>query len=277
MGADRLMHTHLKQAVAVLVMGAVAAACAGSSSGGEPVTATTTAPPPGLTVVALGDSETTGSGDPTGLGWVGRYARLLHTKLHLEVSVANLALDGRTSEELLDAVRHDPATRAAIAKAQVVLVGVGGADLNAGDDAFRARRCYAEACYRPVLKAFARNFDATIAAIRKIRGSKITVLRSITQPNPLTGAEDVIPPFLKPVATRVGVYTARTANSTICRVMARYEGRCIDVLTPFNGRDGTANAYEKGLLNHEDCCYPGAKGQQLMARLLFKTGLAPLR
>jgi hypothetical protein len=59
--------------------------------------------------------------------------------------------------------------------------------------------------------------------------------------------------------------------------MTEYDGRCIDVLTPFNGPDGTENAYEKGLMNHEDCCYPSAKGQQLMAELLFNTGLAPVR
>jgi hypothetical protein len=30
-------------------------------------------------------------------------------------------------------------------------------------------------------------------------------------------------------------------------------------------------------MNHDDCCYPSAKGQQLMAELLVGTGLAPVR
>jgi hypothetical protein len=34
---------------------------------------------------------------------------------------------------------------------------------------------------------------------------------------------------------------------------------------------------EMGLLNHEDCCYPSARGQQVMADLLFETGLLPVR
>jgi len=93
----------------------------------------------------------------------------------------------------------------------------------------------------------------------------------------LTGAEDAIPPFLKPVATRIGVYQATNANRAICRSMTKYDGRCIDVLHAFNGPSGTADAYKKGLLNHEDCCYPNAEGQQLMADLLLKTGLAPIR
>jgi hypothetical protein len=93
----------------------------------------------------------------------------------------------------------------------------------------------------------------------------------------LTGAEDVIPPFLAPIATRIGAYLARNANRSICEVMAEYGGRCIDVLEAFNGADGTRNAYTTGLLNHEDCCYPSAKGHQLIAELLFETGLAPVR
>jgi hypothetical protein len=59
--------------------------------------------------------------------------------------------------------------------------------------------------------------------------------------------------------------------------MARYGGRCIDVLHRFNGLAGTTDAYRRGLLNHEDCCYPSAKGQQLMAEMLIGTGLTPLR
>jgi lysophospholipase L1-like esterase len=265
--------------LALMALVAIAGGCGDDSgesqAGASPTPAEDSAA--ALPVVALGDSETTGAGDPSGLGWVGRYARLLRTKRGLRADVTNLAVEGKTSAQLLSEVRSDPATRKALENAQVVLLGIGGSDYNAGDDAYAAGRCRAEACYAPVLKSFARNFDATVAAIRKLRGSNTTVLRSITQPNVLIGAEDVIPPFLKPVARRVGVYQARTANRSICEVMAKYEGRCIDVLEAFNGADGTANAYKKGLLNHEDCCYPNANGQQLMAELLFQTGLAPVR
>jgi lysophospholipase L1-like esterase len=135
-----------------------------------------------LRVVALGDSETTGSGDPTGAGWVERYARLLRTKRDFTVQVMNLAVDNKTSGELLSDVRSDAETRTALHDADVILLGVGGADYNAGDDRFAARRCRAEACYAPGLRAFAKNFDATVAAIRELRGSTPTAIRSITQP-----------------------------------------------------------------------------------------------
>jgi lysophospholipase L1-like esterase len=50
-----------------------------------------------LRIVALGDSDTAGNGDPTGVGWVGRYAKLLRKKLGVRITVANLAQDGKTS------------------------------------------------------------------------------------------------------------------------------------------------------------------------------------
>ena len=59
--------------------------------------------------------------------------------------------------------------------------------------------------------------------------------------------------------------------------MTKNRGRCVDVLRAFNGSDGTQNAYAKGWLTKDPCCYPSGKGQQLMAQLVFETGLAPLR
>lgn len=59
--------------------------------------------------------------------------------------------------------------------------------------------------------------------------------------------------------------------------MKRHGGRCIDLLTAFNGTNGTNDAYKSGLMNKVDCCYPSGKGQQLVAQILLKTGLAPLR
>ncbi len=230
-----------------------------------------------LQIVALGDSDTTASGDPTRLGWVGRYARLLRQSLGLRVVVSNLAQNGRTSSQLLAEVRSDTTTRAAVKQADIVLLGIGGADLNAGDARWGARKCKDEACYARDLRAFGRNFETTVTAIRHLRSSQRVVLRAITLPNALPGAEDVIPPFLKPVAARIGVYQAEALRRAICGSVARHGGRCIDVLHAFNGPDGTENAYAKGLMNHAECCYPSAKGQQLMAELLFKTGLKPLR
>ena len=59
----------------------------------------------------LWDSDTTGQGDPTRVGWVGRYAARLRQKLGLTVTVVNLAQEGMTSGQLLASVRSNSSTR----------------------------------------------------------------------------------------------------------------------------------------------------------------------
>ena len=225
-------------------------------------------------VVALGDSDTTGEGDATGLGWVGRYARLLRQKLGLKVVVTNLADGGKTSKDLLSELRYDAATRAAVKKAQIVLVGIGGADLGAGDERLEAGTCKGTMCYAADLQAFGGNLDATAAVVRELRGSKQAVLRAITLPNVVPGAKDVVPAF---ITQAIGVYQTMTLKRHICSAMAKHGGRCVDAFRAFNGPDGTQDAYAKGWLTKSPCCYPSGKGQQVMAGLVFKSGLAPLR
>ncbi len=224
--------------------------------------------------MALGDSDTTGSGDPTGVGWVGRYARLLENKLRRKVNVTNLAVDGKTSDQLLSELQSDAATRKDAAHARIVLIGIGGADLNAGDANLQAGKCKGTACYVPVLRAFARHFDAIVAQVHRLRGSAPTVLRAITLPNGFPGAGTAYPSF---VTSEVSLYQTTTEKRVICQTMTKYGGRCVDVVLAFNGPSGTDNAYKSGLMNLQDCCYPSAKGQQLIAHLLVKTGLGPIR
>ena len=177
---------------------------------------------------------------------------------------------------LVEQLTSDADAMAAIAAADIIVIGVGGADVEAGDDRFAAGACSAEACYKDDLAAFGRNLDAAAVAIAKARDGKPTLFRAITPPNVLTGAEDFIPPFLRPVATRIGVYQAKSIRTSVCSAMRKHRGDCIDVLTAFNGASGKNNAYKSGLMNLSDCCYPSAKGQQLMAELLIKTGTTPV-
>jgi lysophospholipase L1-like esterase len=225
-------------------------------------------------IVALGDSDTTGEGDATGLGWVGRYARLLRQKLGLKVVVTNLAQNGKTSADLLSELRSDSSTRGALRNARIVLVGIGGADLGAGDTRLDLGTCKGTACYAADLRRFGRNLDQTAALVRKLRRSNQAVLRAITLPNVVPGAKDVVPSF---ITQKIGVYQTKTLKRYICAAMMKHRGRCVDMLRAFNGPNATQNAYAKGWLTKAPCCYPSGKGQQVMAELVFKSGLAPLR
>lgn len=190
---------------------------------------------------------------------------MLRKKLGVRITVANLAQDGI----LLSDLRSDGATRSKVRNASIVLLGIGGADLNAGDARHEAGKCSGRNCYTADLEKFGRNFASMNALIAKLRGHRKTLLRAITLPNAIPGAQDVIPGFL---TVKIGLYQARTLRQRICAAMKAHNGRCIDVLTAFNGSSGTEDAYAKGFMNHADCCYASAKGQQLIAKLLLKTG-----
>jgi lysophospholipase L1-like esterase len=229
-------------------------------------------------IVALGDSDATGVGDATGLGWVERYARLVRTrvgaKLGVRVVVTNLAQSGQTSAELVSAIRSDPPTQGLVTKAQIVLIGIGGADLFAGEARLEAGACKAEACYAADLGDFAVNIETTAALIRSLSDRpNEPILRAITLPNVVPGADDVL---RSSVTQRIGVYQSNALRRYICHAMSAHRGRCVDVFRAFNGREGTHDAYAKGWLTKAPCCYPSGNGQQVMAELVFKTGLGAL-
>ena len=226
-------------------------------------------------VVALGDSGASGRGDPTGLAWPRRYGRLLQQKLGLTVRVDNFAREGKSASALLADVRSDAAMRAAMKRADIILFGsTAGANLNAADANLEAHKCAGETCYRAALRSWTRDFEAIVKTSVALRRGKKTVLRGVGDPNVVPGAQDVIPPF---ATVDLGLYQAKVIRQTICTSMRRHHGRCVDVLLAFNSANGKRNAYKTGLMNKIDCCYPSAKGHQLIAQLLLKTGLAPLR
>jgi lysophospholipase L1-like esterase len=221
-----------------------------------------------VAVVAIGDSDATGIGDETKRGWVGRYSDLLHTQLASPVTTDNRAAEGKTSDQLRSEVAQDGDLRKNLAEADVVLIGIGGADLNAGDDALSAGRCHGNACYAELLREFAENITAIASTVRRLAPS--ATIRAITLPNVYPGAGAAIPAFITPDIARYQVTSERTAT---CRAMTTVHGRCVDVPRAFNGPAADDDAYATGLLTKDPCCYASGKGQQLIARLLIATGV----
>lgn len=198
-----------------------------------------------------------------------RYARMLRQKLGVKVVVTNLARSGQTSRALASALRSDPPTQGAVAKAEIVLIGIGGADLAAGDARLEARACKAEACFAADLFEFRGNIETIAGAVRHILSSPGVVLRAITLPNVVPGARGVVSPF---VTQDIGLYRSKAVRRSICRAMAMYRGRCVDVFSMFNGREGTQDAYAKGWLTTSPCCHPSATGHQVIAELVLESG-----
>ena len=247
------------------------AATPGAAATSLPSTPAATGP----VLVAIGDSSTTGAGDSEGTGWVQRYADLLEAETGKTVEVLNRATENQPSGSLAEQMESSQPLRDDISRADYVVIGTGGADLNLGDDAWAAGKCSGPPCYADILASYKVNIERIASTLAVLRAGKPTVFRAVTAPNVLTGAETVIPAFLVPTATKVAVFQASSNRESTCTSVRAHGGECIDLLQAFNGPDGTQNAYTSGLLNLSDCCYASSKGQQRMAELLLATGLEP--
>jgi lysophospholipase L1-like esterase len=85
----------------------------------------------GLTIVALGDSLTRGTGDETGKGYVGDLVDEIKQKTKRSVQLTNLGINGQRSDQLRVQVGQ-PEVGRQLQKADIILVTIGGNDLFRG-------------------------------------------------------------------------------------------------------------------------------------------------
>lgn len=82
-----------------------------------------------LNIVALGDSLSTGLGDPTGLGYVGRLRDKLAESADVPVRLLNnLAVNGYRTDHLLEDL-DKPSVTEAVGRADLIVFTIGGNDL----------------------------------------------------------------------------------------------------------------------------------------------------
>ncbi|WP_177177251.1 SGNH/GDSL hydrolase family protein [Bacillus sp. MUM 116] len=85
----------------------------------------------GLTIVALGDSLTRGTGDESGKGYVGDLLDEIKKKTKKPVQLTNLGIMGQRSDGLRKQVQQTEVQRQ-IQKADIILLTIGGNDLFRG-------------------------------------------------------------------------------------------------------------------------------------------------
>lgn len=85
----------------------------------------------GLTIVALGDSLTRGTGDETGKGYVGDLVDEIKKKTKRPIQLTNLGINGQQSDQLRAQVQQAEVGRQ-LQKADIILVTIGGNDIFRG-------------------------------------------------------------------------------------------------------------------------------------------------
>lgn len=221
--------------------------------------------PQAVDYVALGDSIAAGAGSDT--SYVDEFAERMETELGRDVAVTNLARSGWTSEDLLEALRTDPAVREAVAGADLVTWNVGGNDLLEVLAEIDTGTGEVEDV-RPVRAAVERlktQWDAIVAELVELRRDDSVVLRTMDVYHPFVaehreaGLFDTLGPFLD----EVNGHLAATGGQHGIRVAGVHEA--------FNGPDGTTDPTSAGLLA-PDGLHPSEEGQRLIAELLFNLG-----
>jgi lysophospholipase L1-like esterase len=201
------------------------------------------------------------------------YAKAIEDLTGRTVSLTNLA-DGSTTSESLVASLADGEVTKSVANADIITITAGGNDADPFA-AYPAGTCAASqamadclAAYNPDLEA---RYREILTRISTIRQGRPTVIR-VTSPdyNPFIGWNQSPSDEFG-----VGFYRQVAAAETelVCRVAPEFGAACADFLTPFNGKDGTADAAQYLTADH---AHPNMAGRQLIADTLIATGLAPL-
>jgi lysophospholipase L1-like esterase len=230
---------------------------------------------------ALGDSIGFGLFAPIGDGYVPTYDRLIEADSGARVNTINLSVPGWTSSDLLGAIRGNLLFRLSVATSTIVTVNIGGNDLLGGRSTYKNRTCGGadnQDCLRAGVALFSANFNAILAEVRSLRGSRRTIIRTMDIYNPFVNedrAQDTWPndqgndfQVLKPYLDMINGQIAATATARNIPFARVYMA--------FNGPNGDIDPSNLGLLSF-DGLHPNGSGHRRIADLLRGLGYSPFQ
>jgi lysophospholipase L1-like esterase len=230
-------------------------------------------------LVAVGDSVAVAVPECDGCtSFVDLWADRVSEDAKRPVEVSNHAVAGAEAAEVLDQVKGDGATRAALKGADLVVVAVGVNDTpwNRRDDPCDAAAEYpviewgriTERCISRVADEYETTLDAILDELDTLRAGKPTTLRLTNAYNAVIGNR-VDPSWDSPAAVAPSRAATDLFDKAQCRLAEHHGGVCIDVHRAFNGADGSKPA---GRFLASDYTHPGPQGHEAIAQLLLDAG-----
>jgi lysophospholipase L1-like esterase len=230
----------------------------------------------GATYTALGDSIAFGAFAPIGQGYVPRYKNFIQSDTGAFVSLVNLGVPGWTSADLRDATHNRPFFRLSLLLSRVVTWNIGGTDLNAARDSYKAGTCGGadnQDCLKAAVAAFQLNWNGILTDLFTLRHGRPTVFRTMTIYYPFVvedmasdswpgdGMNDfeALSPYLVAVNNHIK-FTSAFAGIPVA-----------PVFESFNGANG--DQQPAGLLAFDEF-HPNAQGHARIANLLRGLGYA---
>lgn len=134
-------------------------------------------------LVALGDSLTRGTGDPSGQGYVGYLTDGLQKKANKKVITSNLGINGMKAPELLQYVQS-PDVQKEIKNAHLIALSIGGNDLTQGLGSVNAPD---PAVAAATMQTYLDTLDKILKQIRGINQQAPILFVGLYNPFPFTG------------------------------------------------------------------------------------------
>jgi lysophospholipase L1-like esterase len=253
---------HLLAGAVVLLLCSVGLATAGGDE------APAARPPAELTVVALGDSVTSGVACRC-TAFPRLYGQLVAERTGRTVAIDNQGVSGMNSDGLLDQLRHKHSRISeAVQAANIVLITIGANDFAGHEDAVTRASCtpvVSGSCVAKELSRLPTNLHQILARIRSLRPG-VAVL--------MTGYWNVFQDgqvarrLYTPAGIEASFALTRAVNAAV-RDIARTDGATyVDIFTPFEkpGLDVTT-------LLAPDGDHPNAAGHALIAQTLATAGI----
>ena len=131
-----------------------------------------------ISVLALGDSLTTGAGDESETGYVGHVADGLQQASKRKVTLNNRAVNGYVAKQLL-AKLNEPETNDLLSKTDLILLSIGGNDLFRGGQTLVSLE---ESFIRSIEQDFQTDFTQILAKIREANPDAPIVMLGLYNP-----------------------------------------------------------------------------------------------
>jgi lysophospholipase L1-like esterase len=156
----------------------------------------------------------------------------------LPIDFLNDTTNGGTAQELAATMRNDPTIRAHIEAADIIVIAIGGNDLEPAFGSYTAGNCGGQDrldCFRTVATTLRAAYDGMLAAIDGLRAGRPTAVRMVTTSNEFLSDKDLIDTFGVDFGKTSGVTITRMNRDAQCDTAVRHHAVCVDLGAALNG------------------------------------------
>ena len=148
--------------------------------------------------------------------------------------------NGGTAQGLAADFKASQAIRDNLARADIVVIAIGGNDLGPAFDASVAGTCGGADkldCFRTITEILRASFNGMLTEIERLRNGQPTVVRLVTMSNEFLADPDLIGALGADFGRTKGVVVTKMNRDAECQVAAAHHAKCVDLGLALNGPD----------------------------------------